>query len=82
MYKPESILKNETHKILRDFEIQTDHIIHVRRPNLVIINKKENLSSSGFCHSNRPHSENKRKWKERQVLRRCQNCPQELGKRA
>ena len=25
MHKPESVLKNETHKILWDFEIKTDH---------------------------------------------------------
>ena len=31
MHKPESFLVNETHKILWDFEIQTDHLISVRR---------------------------------------------------
>ena len=25
MHKPESILENQTHKILQDFEIQTDY---------------------------------------------------------
>ena len=29
MYKPESVLENETHKILWDFEIQTDYPIQV-----------------------------------------------------
>ena len=43
MHKPESVLKNETHKILRDFEIQTDHLIPARRPDLVLINKKREL---------------------------------------
>ena len=38
---PESVLENVTHKILWDFEIQTDHLISARRPNLVIINKKK-----------------------------------------
>ena len=42
MYKGESTLENETHKILWDFEIQTDHLIPARRPNLVLINKKKN----------------------------------------
>ena len=28
MHKPESALENETHKILWDFEIQTDHLIN------------------------------------------------------
>ena len=27
MYNPESTLKNETHKFLNDFEIQTDYLI-------------------------------------------------------
>ena len=29
------------HKILWDFEIKTDHLIPARRPDLVLINKKE-----------------------------------------
>ena len=41
MHKPESVLENETHKLLWDFEIQTDHLISARQPNLIIINKKE-----------------------------------------
>ena len=30
MHKPESVLQNEMHKILLDFEIQTDHLILTR----------------------------------------------------
>ena len=41
MHKPESVLENETHKILRDFEIKTDHLIPARRPELVLIGKKK-----------------------------------------
>ena len=41
MHNPESVLENETHKFPRDFEIQTDHLISVRRPKLIIINKKK-----------------------------------------
>ena len=40
-HKPESVLENEVHKILWDFEIQTDHLIPARRPDLVVINKKQ-----------------------------------------
>ena len=32
-----------THKLLWDFEIQTDHLISARRPDLIIINKKEKI---------------------------------------
>ena len=48
MHKPESILGNETQKILWDFNIQTDHRIEARRPNLIFINKEKiTLSSMG-----------------------------------
>ena len=40
MHNPESILENETHKILWDFEIQTDPLILASQQDLVIINKK------------------------------------------
>ena len=42
MRKPESDQENETYKLLRDFEIQTDRLISARRPDLMIVNKKKN----------------------------------------
>ena len=41
MHKQKSVLKNETHKVLLDFEIQTDYLIPARIPHLVIINKQK-----------------------------------------
>ena len=41
MHNPESVLKNETHKLLWDFEIQTDHLISTWRSDLVIVKKKK-----------------------------------------
>ena len=41
MHNPESVLENETHKISRDFEVQTDHLISARRPDIEIVNKKK-----------------------------------------
>ena len=38
MHKPESILEDETHKILCDFDKRKDHL---RRAVLVLTNKKE-----------------------------------------
>ena len=38
MHNPEFVLENETQKILRDFEIQTDHRIQAKRTDLVIVN--------------------------------------------
>ena len=37
----ESVLENEDYKILWDFSIQTDHVIEARRPDLVVVDKKE-----------------------------------------
>ena len=41
MNNPESDQENETHKLLLDFEIKTDHLISATRPDLVIDHKKE-----------------------------------------
>ena len=40
MHNPASVLENETHKLLLDFEIQTYHLISARWQDLIIINKK------------------------------------------
>ena len=40
-HEPESVLENEDYKILWDFSIQTDHVIEVRRPDLVVVDNKE-----------------------------------------
>ena len=42
MYNPESVQENETHKILGNFQIQTDHLISARRPDQVIVNNNNN----------------------------------------
>ena len=41
MHNPESVLENEMYKLIWDFEIQTDHQILVRRPDLAIVKKKK-----------------------------------------
>ena len=41
MQKPESVLENEMQKIFWDFEMQTDHLISVRRSDLVISKKEK-----------------------------------------
>ena len=40
MHKPESVEYNETHKILWDFKIQTDHLLPTRRPKQAINQKR------------------------------------------
>ena len=41
MHTRESVLENDSHKLLWDFDIQTDHLISARRPDLIIINNKK-----------------------------------------
>ena len=41
MHNPESGLEKEMHKLLWDFEIQTNHLVSARWPNLIIIKKNE-----------------------------------------
>ena len=43
MHNQTSVLENDTHELLWDFDMQTDHLISARRPNLILINKKKEL---------------------------------------
>ena len=38
------VAENDRCKILWDFNIQTDHVIQARRPDMIVINKKENTA--------------------------------------
>ena len=40
-HEPERVLENEDYTVLWDFSIQTDHVIEARRPDLVVVDKKE-----------------------------------------
>ena len=40
-HNPESLLENETNNFLKDFEIQTNHLISDRWPDRVIVNNKK-----------------------------------------
>ena len=48
IHNPESVLENETHKLLWYFEIEIDLLISARQPDLVIANKKKNIPNSGW----------------------------------
>ena len=41
MHNPAPVLETDTHKLLWDFDLRTDHLILARRPDLIIINKKK-----------------------------------------
>ena len=50
MHNPASVLEIDTHKLLWNFDMKTDHLISARRPDLIIINqKKENLQNCRPC---------------------------------
>ena len=41
MHNPASVLENDMHKLLWDFDIQTNHVISARRPDFIVIKKKK-----------------------------------------
>ena len=43
MHNPAPVLENDSHKLLWDFNIHTDHLIPARRPGLIIINKTKRI---------------------------------------
>ena len=43
MHNPAPVLENDTHKLLWDFNIQTDHLIPARRPDLIMINQRKRI---------------------------------------
>ena len=49
MHNPIYVLENETHKLQWDFDIQTDHQISSRRPDLIIINQKKKKRKKRTC---------------------------------
>ena len=78
-HNPESVQEDETHKILWDFEIQTDHLISARQPDLIIINKKEKTCRIVDCAVQADHRvklrENEKRDKYLKLARELQkNC--------
>ena len=68
MHNPAPVRENDPHKLQRDFDVQTDHLISARRPDLIITNKtKGNL----LCCSSWPQNKTERMWKEGYVSRPC-----------
>ena len=44
IHNPAPVLENDRQKLLWDFNIQKDHLIPARRPDLIIINKKREFA--------------------------------------
>ncbi len=53
MLNPAPVLENDTHKLIWDFNIQTDPLIPARRPDL-IIKKKKKKEKSGILQKYNP----------------------------
>ena len=50
MHHPAPVLENNTHKLLWDFDTQTDHLISAKRLDQIILNnKKENWQNCRLC---------------------------------
>ena len=65
MHNPAPVLENDTHKLLWDFDIQMDHLISARRPDLIITNKiKGNFQNCRFFCPGWPQNKTERMWKE------------------
>ena len=43
MHNPASVLENDSHKLLWDFNMQMDQLIPTRRADLIIINKRKRI---------------------------------------
>ena len=61
MHNPAPVLENNTHKLLRDFDIHTDRLISARRPDQ---QKEENLQNCRLCCPGWPQNKTERMWKE------------------
>ena len=65
MHNPAPVLENDSHKLLWDFKIQTNHLILARSPDLIIINKKkENLQNCWLCCPGGPQNKSEGMCKE------------------
>ena len=49
MHNPAAVLENNIHKLLWNFDIQTDNLISARRPDLALINKKKKKKKMRTC---------------------------------
>ena len=66
LHNPASVLENDTQKLLWDFNIQTDHLISARRPDLIVIyNKKENLQNCRLRCPGWLQNKTERKWNDK-----------------
>ena len=76
-HEPEAIVENDSCKILWDFTIQTDHVLEARRPDLIVVNKKENKCT--IVDFPIPYDTGIEQ-KEKEKVDKCQDLKRELQK--
>ena len=72
MHNPASSVGNETQNLLREFVIQTDHLISARQPDFIIIKKNKNKKKKNEKAKNK--KKKKKKKKEKENLQNCGLC--------
>ena len=80
MHNLDSVQENETHKILWDFIIQTDHLILSRRPDLVIIKKRKKKRTCRIGDFVVPVDHRKKNERKRKKKKKDLDRARELGK--
>ena len=83
MHKIKSIFENEIKKILWGFKTQADHLNSSQTESQISSykkkkKKKKNVPFGRFCRSDGSLSENDKKQKDRQILRRCHRIKKKL----
>ena len=53
MHHQAPVLEKDTHKLLWDFDIRTEHLTPARRPDVIIINKKREFAKLSILLSRR-----------------------------
>ena len=76
MHNPTSLLENEAHKHLWDFDIQTNHLISTRRSDHIIINKKKTCKIVDYAVP----ADRKIKLKDSEKKDKCLELARELKK--
>ena len=74
-HKPESVLENEKSQLLWDFEVETDHHIEARRPDLIIVDKERNTCQIVDFAIPGDH---RVEMKEKEKREKCQDLAREL----
>ena len=75
---PDSVLEYEDYKLLWDFSVRTDHVIGARRPDLLIIDKRD--KSCQIIDVAIPEDNGVRAWKEDKKVEKYQDLARKVRK--